>query len=81
MRTLHVNNLSNNSWGGDVKDKPDSKKAEGKDGANVVAKKKDAEVQTIKLKEAKGKDKVDWSDELGKKEKADNIPNFQFAYA
>ena len=80
MRTLQVNNSSSNSWNtGDLKDKPAAKKADGQDG--VVAKKKDAEVQTIKLKEAKGKDKVDWSDELGKKEKADNMPNFQFAYA
>ena len=73
--------VNNNSWfgpGGDLKDKPATKKADKEDG--VVAKKKDAEVQTVKLKDAKGKDKTDWSDELGQKKKADNIPNFAASF-
>ncbi len=77
MKALYV---SSNNWtktiGGDSKD---SKKTEKPDG--VVAKKKDAEVQTIKLKEAKGKDRVDWSNEDGGKEKTRNIPNFAMSFA
>lgn len=53
--------------------KGEAKKTEENDG--VAAKKKDAEAQIIKLKEAKGKDKMDWSDEVGQKEKAGNVPN------
>ena len=68
----HVGHAGHSKHKHDVK-KGEAKKTEENDG--VAAKKKDAEAQIIKLKEAKGKDKVDWSDEVGQKEKAGNVPN------